>query len=260
MKLANVCWEIVSSDEEDQASTSTISPSHRAPPKKPPNPSNEKESLQKYFYQPFAWKLLPKNNTCGPNVTTLIVVHSANQYSLYRKAIRETYGKKKYQEMFNYRLFFAEGKSENLTKEANLREEAAQYEDIIQADFLDSYRNLTIKYLMWMRYVRDFCPDTELVLKIDDDILVDIFWLFEEIRIKKISKERCFTCRLNQGNVIRDTTHKWYVSKDAMPEDAWNVYSSGIAVIQGKLSFSNEHSSILLPLYGYCTSLLTYKM
>ena len=47
------------------------------------------------------------------------------------------------------------------TVEASVRVESARYGDIVQTDFLDSYRNLTLKAVSWMRWVDAHCPQIE---------------------------------------------------------------------------------------------------
>ena len=42
-----------------------------------------------------------------------------------------------------------------------MRVESARYGDIVQTDFLDSYRNLTLKAVSWMRWVVAHCPQIE---------------------------------------------------------------------------------------------------
>ena len=38
---------------------------------------------------------------------------------------------------------------------------------------MDSYRNMTVKHLLWHRWVRDSCGAASYVVKSDDDQFVD---------------------------------------------------------------------------------------
>ena len=42
-----------------------------------------------------------------------------------------------------------------------MRAESARHGDIVQADYLDSYRNLTLKAVSWMRWVDRHCSHVQ---------------------------------------------------------------------------------------------------
>ncbi|GFO31594.1 beta-1,3-galactosyltransferase 1 [Plakobranchus ocellatus] len=50
---------------------------------------------------------------------------------------------------------------------------------IVQGNFVDHYFNLTYKTIMGYRWTQLYCDDVKLVLKIDDDVFVDIFRFFD---------------------------------------------------------------------------------
>ena len=54
-------------------------------------------------------------------------------------------------------------------------EENVSHHDIIQGDFLDSYRNLSYKNIMGKLWVSEFCQAAQLVIKTDDDQYVDLY-------------------------------------------------------------------------------------
>ena len=56
------------------------------------------------------------------------------------------------------------------------------YHDIIQEDFLDSYKNLTYKGIMALKWVSTFCSNTKYILKVDDDIVVNTFTLLNHLK------------------------------------------------------------------------------
>ena len=49
----------------------------------------------------------------------------------------------------------------------------AVHGDLVQENFVDSYRNLTLKTLMAIRWASTYCSNANFVLKIDDDVLVN---------------------------------------------------------------------------------------
>ena len=56
--------------------------------------------------------------------------------------------------------------SKDPKKESLLAEEAAEYKDIVQGDFVDSFRNLTVKDIMFMRWMKAYCSQAKFVFKV----------------------------------------------------------------------------------------------
>ena len=56
--------------------------------------------------------------------------------------------------------------SDNDKREALLKEEAREWGDILQGDFQDSFRNLTLKEIMFLRWIPHFCPHTKFIFKV----------------------------------------------------------------------------------------------
>ncbi|CAK9301399.1 unnamed protein product [Gordionus sp. m RMFG-2023] len=107
----------------------------------------------------------------------MAVVHTAPDHFNHRASIRETWGSiKKY---FNYNLnvVFLVGTTSIEHLQNQLVNESQTYGDIVQASFVDSYQNMTYKTAMGLKWISYHCPHAEFVLKIDDDIYVDIFHL-----------------------------------------------------------------------------------
>ncbi len=51
------------------------------------------------------------------------------------------------------------------------------YGDLVQENFIDSYRNLTLKTLMGIRWASIHCSNAKFVVKIDDDVIINPFYL-----------------------------------------------------------------------------------
>ena len=117
----------------------------------------------------------PEYNVCGKanaseDVDLLVYVHSSPSYLKRRLTIRETWAQRA---LFpRIRLIFVLG----TPKEPNLKElnrlESQIYGDVVQADFLDTYKNLTLKGVMAIRWIHTYCPHAKFILKTDDDVIV----------------------------------------------------------------------------------------
>ena len=53
-------------------------------------------------------------------------------------------------------------------------QESSKYHDVVAADFVDSYRNLTLKMMVGLKWVSRFCPHSRFVLKCDLDTFVNL--------------------------------------------------------------------------------------
>jgi len=55
-----------------------------------------------------------------------------------------------------------------------VQKEHDQYGDVVQGNFVDDYRNLTLKNVMGLKWVARYCPGADFFLKADDDTFIDI--------------------------------------------------------------------------------------
>ena len=56
-----------------------------------------------------------------------------------------------------------------------IQNEHLLYGDIVQGDFVDTYRNLSLKAVVGNLWVSKFCSQAEFVVKTDDDMFVDLY-------------------------------------------------------------------------------------
>ncbi|KAK6195351.1 hypothetical protein SNE40_000801 [Patella caerulea] len=117
----------------------------------------------------------------GSKPTIVIMVLTQHEHLLERTAIRETWGSVAKNKPWpgrrlhgEVRMIFLLGKSTNSTLNSQVRDEAKITKDIVQADFQESYYNLTFKVLMGFKWVKTFCPETQFVMKIDEDTFIDV--------------------------------------------------------------------------------------
>ncbi|PIK33052.1 hypothetical protein BSL78_30136 [Apostichopus japonicus] len=106
-------------------------------------------------------------------VVSLISSHVSNFEQ--RNAIRETWGS---QHLFlgrNVRYVFilakVEGKNEAMIQEL-VAKEAQKYGDIVQGNFQESFKNLTLKVVLGLKWTTEFCSDVAYLYKGDEDMFV----------------------------------------------------------------------------------------
>lgn len=69
------------------------------------------------------------------------------------------------------------GNTYNQAVQTALQHESHTHNDIIHADFVESYHNLTIKVLVGIKWVLTYCSQTQYVVRTDDDMYSDVFVL-----------------------------------------------------------------------------------
>ena len=77
---------------------------------------------------------------------------------------------------------------------AQIRKENDLYRDIVQEDFIDSYRNLTVKSIMALKWATKYCKNAKLIFKMDDDTLVNTFLLLKLLKEKQFLKSKSILC------------------------------------------------------------------
>ena len=102
-------------------------------------------------------------------VLVAILVISAPEHSSQRKAIRETWGSPKDGVVFS----FVVGSSSGETRVA-LETEARREGDLIISRVEDHYENLGLKTISALDWILQMCPEAEYVLKVDDDMFVQV--------------------------------------------------------------------------------------
>lgn len=71
-----------------------------------------------------------------------------------------------------YGFIAGQTKDENL--QIRIEEESKIYGDILQVGIIDNYYNLTLKVVGLVNWLNNHCSDVDFVLKVDDDIFVNV--------------------------------------------------------------------------------------
>jgi hypothetical protein len=132
-----------------------------------------------------------------------------------------------------YEFVFMIGRSLNDTINKMVRIESQRYFDIVQENFVDSYYNLTYKTVMSLEWVSMYCSNTYFVIKIDDDVSLNIKNMinyFESLN-NSFRYENVFGLRCNNAKVDRNINSKFYVSKSEYSESKYPTYLAGPAYI-----------------------------
>ncbi|XP_045211146.2 UDP-GalNAc:beta-1,3-N-acetylgalactosaminyltransferase 1-like [Mercenaria mercenaria] len=157
------------------------------------------------------------NNTCLDNsrINIIIVIHSKVTNFVKRASIRQSWANKHLLSGYGVKVVFVLGLPYNNDIQALVHQESLYYNDIIQGTVYDSYTNITHKAVLWMRWVKEYCPNAPYVLKLDDDVFVNVFSLYNHILLNYKNTSMKMWCEVKDAGkqaISRLRGKKWRVA------------------------------------------------
>ncbi|KAK3590865.1 hypothetical protein CHS0354_033794 [Potamilus streckersoni] len=166
------------------------------------------------FNQNYMYNLNPKDVCSGPrNVKILLLISSTPRNFEARNVIRETWGSLCHDSATYLGCVFLLGMNSGSDTEIMnaLSNEHEQYQDLLMANFTDSYANLTYKTMMGLKWAVDKCHLAEFIMKTDDDMYVNTELLPMFLKDAKPTKFMGGFCWA-ESSPHRNKNSKWYVS------------------------------------------------
>ncbi|XP_022657351.1 beta-1,3-galactosyltransferase 5-like [Varroa destructor] len=241
---------------------SQLSPAKRKIPKKTTFPPVEAKTVRRKWTFNFTLRIKPtacqtQNGRCNFSEPVVTCVSSGASQFERRQAVRKTWGN-----WPNVRVLFFFGANESF--QAKLIEETANYNDIVQYDFLDTYENLTYKSVSMLRFVSASKWDAlKFVMKSDDDTFINVRLLPKVLAA--IKRPGIFGSVQAGARPRREPKDKWYVPEEEFPENVFPSYVTGcfyIIPITQALQMSEHATDIHLLRFEdtYITGLLAKKL
>ena len=183
------------------------------------------------------WNYVMNNpNICSDAdmVDIIIIVHTAPSHLEKRQNIRQTYANRTKFVPYQIRIAFLLGLTNDKDVTQKLYSEHAAFNDTVMGDFKDDYHNLTLKGVMGYRWISEFCQNSKFVLKIDDDVIINMYKLLNTFRMHMYNKKKsifCNTWNKNTMGILREGRWKvephLFYKKGAFPY----TYCSGFMVL-----------------------------
>lgn len=150
------------------------------------------------------------------DLSFVVIVHSATTHFMRRSSIRETWANFNLFKKHSMRIVFLLGKPQKDSTQALIEHEATLNKDIIQGNFLDSYKNLTHKGVLGLRWISEACSQAKFIVKVDDDVFLNVFKLMQQIEGEFRNKTRHIWCpvRRKGTSVIQRDKGKWVISEN----------------------------------------------
>ncbi|XP_077498625.1 beta-1,3-galactosyltransferase 5-like [Amblyomma americanum] len=193
------------------------------------------------------------SDVCNPlddanETLALITVFTASDHFEHRFTVRKTW-KSVVNKMAGFRLLFLLGRPRSGAVQRRIVQEDKLHRDIVQGTFLDTYQNLTYKSLMMLHWAKRYCPEAEFVLKVDDDVLLNVWDL--AVTLNRLSEDKA---RLRIWGTLWTASRpsrsasgryrKWYVPRSVYPNATYPDYLNGPAYLMSgaALSLLEENS------------------
>jgi len=165
------------------------------------------------------------SNNSSSNIFLMILVISAPDHSKERASIREGWGRSS--QRGDVCLGFLVGIPQSEAQLQVLKEEADKYGDLIISNVEDVYENLSLKILAGLDWVLRNGIGAQFVMKVDDDMFVQVDKLIELLKAQDRNK------RLILGNIsrgwkpVRNPNSKYYITERQYQQENYPDFATG---------------------------------
>ena len=205
-----------------------------------------------------------------PGLRYLIYIYSSPQNHKRRDELRRNYPNPAVFRDGRTQFVFLLGVSKDDALNAMIDDEIRHHNDIVLADYVESYRNLTYKSVMALAWLTSYCTEADYAIKADDDVFVNIFELIKILEQHDANnRRRTITChRFAKGAspVYRHKSSRWYVEpKDFIGITLYPQYCFGLSFAVSRDVVADLYQAMLRTNFFwiddvYTTGLLTQKV
>ncbi|XP_044540101.1 UDP-GlcNAc:betaGal beta-1,3-N-acetylglucosaminyltransferase 7-like, partial [Gracilinanus agilis] len=170
---------------------------------------------------------------CAGKVYLLLAIKSGLPQHSQRETIRKTWGREREAGGGRgaIRTLFLLGTGpgrEALDLDSQLlATEDSYHQDILQWDFLDSFFNLTLKEVNFLKWLDTFCPQVSFIFKGDDDVFVSPTNLLEFLQDRRPQENLLVGEVLDDARPIRAKRNKYYVPSALYSKTFYPSYAAG---------------------------------
>lgn len=195
------------------------------------------------------FKYLINRKLCKKDVYMLILMGSHPDHREIRNVFRDTLGNLQLPGL-PVQLAFTFGHFENVTRQRFIEDESQLHGDIIQGNFNDSYHNVTLRDLMGLRWAWQHCPHARLIMRMDDDVTVDVYNLIDAVERKYAQLTSSVGCFQTMASTPVLRTGHYAVSTAEHPADYYDTYCQGwMYILTTKMAFNLDVASLKVKPY-----------
>ncbi|KAM9642254.1 LOW QUALITY PROTEIN: beta-1,3-galactosyltransferase 9 [Trichechus inunguis] len=188
-----------------------------------------RSNLSKYY-------ILSQSEVCkGKNIFLLSLIFSSPGNGTRRDLIRKTWGNMTSVQGHSILTLFALGMPLLVTTQQEIDKESHNNNDIIEGIFLDTSENQTLKIIAMTQWAVTFCPNALFILKVEEEIFVDLPTLVDYLLNLKERLEEIYVGRvIHQDTPNRDPRNQEFVPLNEYPGKYYPNYCSGEAFIMSQ--------------------------
>lgn len=175
-----------------------------------------------------SYRIVPRREFCS-NISYVVVIPTMPEDDTVRYQLRSTYGSTKMRTKYRYHVVFVMGRARTPDSQRFLDYESKRHGDILQADFMESYRNLTVKTLAAFRFATAACPGIKAIAKID----VDAGWSVAQMSeiVESLRDDKLYCGEGINVTPVRDLHSKWAVTVQEWSRATYPDYCFGLGYL-----------------------------
>uniref|UniRef100_A0A3Q3GUM9 Hexosyltransferase n=1 Tax=Labrus bergylta TaxID=56723 RepID=A0A3Q3GUM9_9LABR len=224
--MTNTCQHLLSPSAERHHSK------HLKPDAFSSDTFRERPYLVEYPYE-YHFTINEPNKCEQQKPFLVLIVPVAPHNRAHRDIIRSTWGNEALVLDKVVNLFFLLGQQNGEGAEQlqeQLLQESKEHGDLIQSNFIDCYKNLTIKTMVMMEWLDSHCLGTSYAMKIDSDMFLNVPKLVS--MLSNVPKTNYLTGLVARGGaVLRNKASKWYVPEYIYAQAYYPLYALGLGYV-----------------------------
>ncbi|KAH9504846.1 hypothetical protein Btru_062082 [Bulinus truncatus] len=193
------------------------------------------ESVISFLAQPmindhdFQYTLNQKNACAEFETEVLIVVPSAPDHFTKRSNIRNgTIGSFVNNDLNRAKMLFFIGMTTSESVQQDIVKESQRFNDIIQEDFKDVYRNIRYKAVSMLKWASTFCRNASYVIRTDDDVKTDVAPIVSLLKATSSVHDNFIFGKVRQkDHPQRQTNGKYALTFEEFPNREFPPYALG---------------------------------
>ncbi|MGH0175431.1 UNVERIFIED_CONTAM: hypothetical protein FKN15_071784 [Acipenser sinensis] len=201
----------------------------RAPSSSRP-PFNFKQYLRNKDCRDFKL-LLNQPGKCVGDTFLLIAIKSVAEEFEKREVVRKTWGAEGLLNGVKIKMVFLLGVPKNQTEfpewELLLRYESRAHRDILLWDFQDTFFNLTLKEINFLKWLDVFCPGVKFIFKGDADVYVNVDNIVELLKERSPGEDVFIGDVIHQAQPIRSKKSKYFIPEMVYGQGIYPAYAGG---------------------------------